>query len=62
MSKKGDAGRKITIQQRHQLVQVYLHLGDKIASELCREFGVSSNYARREASEFGYTTRSVGAA
>ena len=46
----GDARRrKVTRAQRHELVQVYLNLGWDAAAELCREYGVSDEYARREA-------------
>ena len=37
--------RKVTAAQRHQLLQVYLHMGQDVAAELCVEYGVSPNYA-----------------
>jgi hypothetical protein len=45
--------RKVTPEQRHQLIQIYLHMGFCVASQLCVEWGVSALYAAREAKERG---------
>lgn len=45
------ATRKITPEQRHQLIQVHLHLGYEASRPLCLEFGVARDYAAKMASE-----------
>lgn len=45
--------RKITPEQRHELLQVYLHLGPEISAELCLEYGVCAKYAAAEAATLG---------
>jgi hypothetical protein len=52
-----ESHRKITPEQRHQLIQVYLNLGQKIAGEMCVEYGVSEKYAARESKEHGLAPR-----
>lgn len=47
------ATRKITPRQRHQLIQVHLHLGYEASRPLCLEYGVARNYAAKMASEIG---------
>lgn len=49
--------RKITARHRHQLIQIYLHMGQAIAGPLCTEAGVSALYAAREAKERGIDVR-----
>jgi hypothetical protein len=49
--------RKISPEQRYQLIQIYLHMGQTIAAPLCVELGVSPLYAEREAKERGLDIR-----
>ncbi len=42
-----DSRRKISPEQRHQLVQIYLHMGIAESRRACVEAGVHKNYARR---------------
>jgi hypothetical protein len=48
---------KITERDRHQLLQVYLHMGLEVSRELCIEYGVSRDYAAKRASEIGKSHR-----
>ena len=49
--------RKVSTDKRHELIQVFLHLGMKASEQLCIEYGVSPKYAMREAKEFGFSPR-----
>ena len=40
--------RKITAEQRHELVEIYRNMGLEISQQMCLEYGVSAEYARRE--------------
>jgi hypothetical protein len=53
MKRKPTKCRKVSIQQRHQLLQVYLHMGQEVAAELCTEYGVGPYYARSYAQTIG---------
>ena len=46
--------RKITPEQRYQLIQVFLNMGQAVVGPLCIEWGVSPLYAEREAKERGF--------
>ncbi|MGE9009786.1 hypothetical protein ACO2JO_14460 [Leptospira interrogans] len=47
--------RKVSPVQRHQLIQIFLHMGDKDAQAACMEAGVGKNYAEQQAREtFAY--------
>lgn len=48
-----DRRRKLTPEQAHQLLQIYLHMGDEIAQRDCIEAGVSPMYASHVAHEAG---------
>lgn len=45
--------------KKHELLQVYLHLGIEASRTLCREYGVSENYAAKRASEMDISHRKV---
>lgn len=51
--------RKISADRRHEVIQVFLHLGMSASAELCVEYGVSPKYAMREAKENGLSPRKV---
>lgn len=53
----GGYNRKITSEQRHELLQVYLHMGLDISRALCVEYGVSPDYAAKRASDLGFCIR-----
>ena len=47
--------RKVSPVQRHQLIQIFLHMGEKDAQAACVEAGVGKNYAEQQAREtFAY--------
>lgn len=52
MKPRGPA-RKVTPEQRHELVQVFLHMGKKVAAEMCVEYGVCRGYAYAMVRELG---------
>jgi hypothetical protein len=45
--------RKITPEQQHELLQVYLHMGHAASAELSVEYGVSPKYASSIAASVG---------
>lgn len=48
---------KITKRQRHELVQIYLHMGVTVAQNMCVEYGMHFQYAQKQASEMGLVIR-----
>lgn len=51
---RGGHNRKITSEQREEILRVFLAHGDETASALAIQFGLHPNYARKLASERGY--------
>lgn len=49
----GGYNRKIDASRRHQLLQVYLHMGLEESRALCVEYGVGEDYAAKHASSLG---------
>jgi hypothetical protein len=49
----GGHNRKVTQRQRHQLVQIYLHMGQEVVAPMCEKLGLHPNYARGYASATG---------
>lgn len=45
--------QKISSEKRHELLQVYLNLGQGPARELAKEYGVAPDYGAKRASELG---------
>lgn len=45
--------RKVTRRQAHQLLQIFLHMGQEVVAPLCVECGVAAHYAQRCAYELG---------
>ena len=54
---RGGHNRKINEDQRHQLLQVYLHIGLEESRLLCVEYGVDADYAAKHASNLGLTIK-----
>jgi hypothetical protein len=52
---EGNQRRKITREQEHQLVQIFLHSaevgGVEVVEQMCLDWGVSRNYARHRVLE-----------
>jgi hypothetical protein len=51
--------RKVSKERRHELVQIYLHMGADESREVCKMEGVSPLYAEREAHEMGIKPRYI---
>jgi hypothetical protein len=49
----GGYNRKVDSNQRHQLLQIYLHMGLAESRVLCLEYGVGADYAAKRASDLG---------
>jgi hypothetical protein len=45
--------QKISNDKRHELLQVYLHMGHGPARELASQYGVAADYAMKLANELG---------
>jgi hypothetical protein len=54
---RGGHNRKIDENQRHQLLQVYLHMGMEESRRLGVEYGVCANYASKHASHLGLSNK-----
>jgi hypothetical protein len=52
-----DQRRRVTPERSHELLQIYLHMGDAIAERDCVEAGVSAMYASHVAHEAGLGRR-----
>lgn len=50
---RADHRRRIAPEQRHQLLQIYLHMGTKESRIACAESGVRSTYAETVAHDMG---------
>ena len=52
-----NAKRKISIRARHQLLQIYLHMGLEESRRMCVANGVSPDYAAKRASLLGISQK-----
>jgi hypothetical protein len=51
--------RKISLEQRHQLIQIFLHMGYKESQRACVECGLHENYAVHMAREISVYPKKV---
>lgn len=51
--------RKISVEQRHQLVQIFLHMGYAESVRVCIEAGLHGKYAALQAREMGLSRKKV---
>jgi hypothetical protein len=51
--------RKVSKERRHELVQIYLHMGAAESREVCKMEGVSPLYAETQAHEMGIKPRYI---
>jgi len=49
--------QKVTREQRHELLQIYLNMGLEVSRVMCVEYGVHPDYAAKRASELGLSHR-----